>query len=96
MHRNISYHNFGFSSTCANSSFNCLLLQIRSTASTEVQNYPETPLNATAFQDYITEFLVTGDGIKHAEDSVVFKKQLSCYEKAPKIVMLMVPYIQKR
>ena len=69
------------------------MLQIHSK---EVQNYPSTPLNATAFQDYVTEFLVMGDGLKHAEDSVVFEKQLSCYEKAPKIVMLMVPYIQKR
>ena len=75
--------------------FTILLLQIPLTK-TEVQNYPETPLNATEFQDYITEFLVTGDGIKYAEDSVVFEKQLSCYEKAPKIVMLMVPYVQKR
>ena len=64
--------------------------------STEVQNYPETPLNATAFQDYITEFLVLGDGIKHAKDSVVFERRLSCTEKAPKIVMLMVPFVQKR
>ena len=64
--------------------------------STEEQNYPETPLDAAEFQDYITEFLVTGDGLKHAEDSVVFEKRLSCSEKAPKIVMLMVPYIQKR
>ena len=52
----------------------CELLQIP-LAKTEVQNYPETPLNATEFQDYITEFLVTGDGIKHAEDSVVFEKK---------------------
>ena len=64
--------------------------------STEIQDYPETPLNVSKFQDYITEFLILGDGLKHAEDSVVFERRLSCSEKAPKIVMLMVPYIQKR
>ena len=68
----------------------------KSMQSTEVQDYPETPLNASDFQDYITEFLVTGDGLKYAEDSVVFERRLSCTEKAPKIVMIMVPYIQKR
>ena len=66
------------------------------THSTEIQDYPETPLNASEFQDYITEFLIMGDGLKYAEDSVVFERRLSCTEKAPKIVMLMVPYIQKR
>ena len=34
--------------------------------STEVKNYPETPLDAAEFQDYLTEFLVTGDGLDTA------------------------------
>ena len=74
--------------------FSTILL--RKNVSSEVQNYPATPLNASAFQDYITEFLWKGNGIKHTADSVVFEKPLSCSEKAPRIVMLMLPYIQKR